>query len=169
MKKLLLALILFPSLTMAASNHHNNYNGSNAIQGQIGINKLNSTNASNSRSKLSSNNNIMIEGDSQPVRSSNAPTIISTSDCLGSYSAGGQGQFLGLSFGGTKESKPCNIREFAKMYIATGDYALANAILCQDKIVRKSIESIGKACPSKNDVREEVCAYPTEECKKSKR
>ena len=138
MIRFLIVLILLPSFSLAVPLHYSN------------------------------NKNIVIEGDKQPVRSANAPTIVSTSDCLGSYSAGGQHQLLGLSLGGTKESKPCNIREFSKIYIAIGDYEAAHAVLCQSKIIKDALQSINKPCPSKDDVKA-VCAYPTEECKKSKR
>lgn len=91
-----------------------------------------------------SKNDINIDGDNYaeiPANTAYAPTVIATSDCLGSLSAGGQGSGIGLSFGGTTQSKPCNVREFAKMNANNKD--LFYAIQCQDPIVREAFKVTG--------------------------
>ena len=136
----------------------------------------------------SSDNTINIGGDNFeasyiPVNTAYAPTVIVTSDCLGSISAGGQGQFLGLTFGKTTQSKPCNVREFAKMNV--NNEGLFYAIQCQDPIVKEAFKvtgtynkyCIGAKAKSKSKwfglgsvkAYEEVCAYPTAECKHYKK
>jgi len=99
----------------------------------------------------------------ETAASAYAPTVIATSDCLGSFSAGGQGQFFGFSLGGATQSKPCNIREFAKMFI--NDPTVYKAILCQDKMVRKAIESTGGGCPDyKTSYNPPFLAYKPKRC-----
>lgn len=98
----------------------------------------------------SSANDISIGGDSfveayNPVNTAYAPTVIATSDCLGSISAGGQGNFLGLSFGKTTQSTPCNVREDAKTVAAlVKDEALVKATLCQSKRVAEAYKVTGE-------------------------
>lgn len=136
----------------------------------------------------SSDNTINIGGDNFeasyiPVNTAYAPTVIATSDCLGSISAGGQGQFLGLTFGKTTQSKPCNVREFAKMNAA--DVELYYTIQCQDPIMKEAYKvrgtynkfCIGAKAKTKSKwfglgsvkAYEEICAYPTAECKHYKK
>lgn len=81
------------------------------------------------------------------VAGADSPINIPTSDCMGGISAGGQGQYLGLSLGFSKQSKPCNIREYAKMLL--GNPVVAKAILCQDKIVKDAYEIAGQPCLEK--------------------
>jgi hypothetical protein len=128
------------------------------------------TGDSNAQQSAVNSINIIKKEARNNVRTAYAPVTISTSDCLGSVSAGGQGQFAGFSLGLSKQSRPCNIREYSKMFMAIGDYEAANAILCQDKLVSKALDSIGKSCPKKEkQAKANVCDYPTEECKRSKR
>lgn len=91
-------------------------------------------------------NNSITKGN-RVVASANSPVNIPTSDCMGGVSAGGQGQYLGLSLGFSKQSKPCNIREYAKML--SSNPVVAKAILCQDKIVRDAYEIAGQPCLEK--------------------
>lgn len=194
------------------NSHNNNGNTTNnpvanggvATQGQVGINrsvndltnKVSSKNSSKSKSNAqqaqdaSSKNKIEIGGDNFeaadiPVNTAYAPIVVATSDCLGSISAGGQGQFLGLTFGKTTQSKPCNVREFAKMNV--NNEKLFYTIQCQDPIVREAYKVTGdynKYCVgAKATVKtrflgldstsayeeKDVCAYPTDECKRSKK
>jgi len=179
------------------NSHHNNnstneYNSSSVAnpvsnstanggdQRQIGINKSDNDSNSTSTSEVSNNtsdsNSIQIGGAEAPdipVNTAYAPLVISTSDCLGSLSVGGQGQFLGFSIGGTKQSKPCNIREYSKMFEARKQPDIAFAILCQDPIVKRAVETTGESCPSVEAAesvrRREVCKYPTAQCKAYKR
>jgi len=111
------------------------------------------------------------EADEYPVNSAYAPIVVPTSDCLGSVSAGGQGAFWGGALGFTTQSKPCNIREFAKM--VSYDKNLYIAMLCQDKMFKKAKASIGKPCPviiplwkPKPFTHKQTCVYPTARCKR---
>lgn len=91
------------------------------------------------------------------VAGADSPVNIPTSDCMGGVSAGGQGQYLGLSLGFSKQSKPCNIREYAKML--SENPIVAKAILCQDKIVRDAYEIARQPCLEKPKRIEQV--YPS--------
>lgn len=96
-----------------------------------------------SLSGSSSDNSVNItDYDIDLANTAYAPDIIPTSDCLGAVSLGGQGRFLGFSLGGTTQSKPCNVREFAKMNAKSR--RLYHAIMCQDSIMRKAYKTIGK-------------------------
>lgn len=141
----------------------------------------------------SSSNDISIGGDNFeaakiPANTAYAPTVIATSDCLGSISAGGQGLDFGFSVGGTKESEPCNIREDAKLVAAlTKDENLVKATLCQSDRVKEAYKVTGeynKYCvgakatvktsffglkQTKAYEESDICAYPTPACKASKR
>lgn len=83
---------------------------------------------------------------------------LTTSDCMGSSGLGGQGQFFGFSFSSTTQSKPCNIREDTKiaMYVLENE-ELARKIFMQGDYAKQTIQST------------DVCKYPTDECKQSKR
>lgn len=167
------------------------------IQGQVGINKSSNknkvntnvntsdfnSNKSNSTAKqsqdASSSNSIAIGGDNYQAAAAGAFAYspVPTSDCLGSAGVSGQWTKFGFGLGGTTQSKPCNVREFAKIMAAFGKPDISFAILCQDPIVKASVESTGQLCPnsdalkvikaeSKKEERlEEACKYPTETCK----
>ena len=156
----------------------NSFSASGALSGS----------SSKQKQDASSENSIAIGGDSYiaaeiPANTAYAPVVIATSDCLGSLSAGGQGSGIGLSFGGTTQSKPCNVREFAKMNAA--NEVLFYAIQCQDPIVKEAFKVTGmykKYCVGakakthskwfglvNKRAYEEVCAYPTAECKRYKK
>ncbi len=188
--KTIIATLILIFLACSATATKNNGQEQGQQQGQIGINKSKTFNKSWSKSNARVRNNnkdinrINIGGDLYeesriPVNTSYAPVVISTSDCLGSFSAGGQGQFLGLTVGGTTQSRPCNIREYSKMFEARNQPEIAFAILCQDRIVRKAVESAGKRCPSprlsiiiaQRDQarREEACKYPSQRCRVHKK
>lgn len=187
--------------TSNSNNNNDNVNNSSAggyasqgqQQGQFGINKSKNDNTNkvtdSGNSKSTSANALVVGGDSfveaeNMVNTAYAPVVIATSDCLGSLSAGGQGSGIGLSFGGTTQSKPCNVREFAKMNI--GNISLFYAIQCQDPIVKEAFKVTGdyqKYCVgakakgktkkwfglASKKAYEDVCAYPTAECKRFKR
>lgn len=88
---------------------------------------------------------------------------LTTSDCMGAAGLGGQGQLFGFSISSATQSRPCNIRENAKLAASFNDMELAFAILCQDDVVNIAGKSIGK-CANKS-APNNVCDYPTEECK----
>jgi hypothetical protein len=141
----------------------------------------------------SSSNNIAIGGDSfveaeNVVNTAYAPTVIATSDCLGSVSGGGMGTGFGASLGFTTNSNPCNIREDAKLVAAlTKDENLVKATLCQSDRVKEAYKVTGeynKYCvgakatvktkfwglnATKAYEEQDVCAYPTPACKASKK
>lgn len=136
MKTLALAVsITLVSFSAMASSNHNHNNNTNV-----------NANLNAARS------NVYVGGDDISVsnstrysaKSATAGLVLATSDCLGSMSGGLQGAFAGATLGFTKQSKPCNVREFAKMFYE--DKEMYNAILCQDKTVRKARASIGKPC-----------------------
>ena len=141
----------------------------------------------------SSSNDIAIGGDNyveaeNVVNTAYAPTVIATSDCLGSVSGGGMGTGFGASLGFTTNSNPCNIREDAKLVAAlTKDENLVKATLCQSDRVKEAYKVTGeynKYCVGAkatvktrffglNDTsayeEQDACSYPTPACKSSKR
>lgn len=147
----------------------------------------------NSATTGSQDVNVNVDGDSIvyeapdiPVETAYAPTVISTSDCLGSLSAGGQSSFWGATFGITTQSEPCNVREDAKVIASlVKDEALVKATLCQSDRVAEAYKVTGdyyKYCVgAKEETKtshfglvstkayEDVCKYPTEACKRFKR
>ncbi len=88
---------------------------------------------------------------------------LATSDCMGASGIGGQGQLFGFSVSSSTQSRPCNIRENAKLAASFNDMELAFAILCQDEVVKEAGKGIGKC--SGDAVKPDVCKYPTEQCK----
>jgi hypothetical protein len=137
--------------------------------------------------------NVAFEGDDyveakNPVHTAYAPTVIATSDCLGSVSGGGQGSSFGATLGFTTNSEPCNVRADANTVAAlTKDEYLVKATLCQSDRIKEGFKITGeynKYCVgakatvktsffglNKTSAYEErdVCAYPTPACKASKR
>lgn len=142
------------------------------LQGQIGINDnksgvknsgnsqsdsgvFGSGNSANaqidaSRTDNKQKNDISIGGDNyveaeNVVNTAYAPTVIATSDCLGSVSGGGMGTGFGASLGFTTNSKPCNIREDAKLVATlTKDESLVKATLCQSDRIREAYKVTGE-------------------------
>lgn len=151
------------------------------------------SNKQSTKTNTSDSNEINIGGAEyieakNPVNTAYAPTVIATSDCLGSVSGGGQGSSFGATLGFTTNSEPCNIREDAKLVAAlTKDESLVKATLCQSDRVKEAYKVTGeynKYCVgakatvktsfwglNKTSAYEErdVCAYPTPACKASKR
>jgi len=126
------------------NNRNNNRNNNANINALIPILKSDTSISNDNRADF-------------PVSTANAPMAISTSDCLGSVSAGGQGQFMGFSLGFSKQSKPCNIRAYAKMFRHMP--AVYNAILCQDDIVREAFRFTDYQCPEKPKKKKDWIKY----------
>lgn len=132
------------------------------IQGQIGINEnsVKSSNSNDSKVSKSGNSanvnglsgsvNNTIGGDNfveaeNVVNTAYAPTVIATSDCLGSVSGGGMGTGFGASLGFTTNANPCNVREDAKLVAAlTKDESLVKATLCQSDRVKEAFKVTGE-------------------------
>lgn len=148
--------------------------GSQSTSSAIGVGGESASKSSaktgDSSASQSASNSIDFHEARNAANSTFAPVVISTSDCLGSVSASGGNMFGMGSFGFTRQSKPCNVREFSKMFMAIGDYEMAESVLCQDPIVRKARKDIGNPCPSEVKTAEsDICDYPTEQCKEHKK
>lgn len=163
------------------------------LNAQIDASRTSNKQSTKQKTDASSDNAISIGGDNFeaaeiPVNTAYAPTVIATSDCLGSVSGGGQGSSFGATLGFTTNSEPCNIREDAKLVAAlTKDENLVKATLCQSDRVKEAYKITGeynKYCVgakatvkttffglNKTSAYEErdVCAYPTPACKASKK
>jgi len=158
MKLFIILCIQFLAVNIAYAT--NNLNGNANLNGNLNKNNNRSQSVSGSNAELNAgyisdttvNNSTEI-----PVSSAYAPPAIPTSDCLGSVSAGGQGQFMGFSLGVTKQSKPCNIREYAKMFRHMP--TVYKAILCQDDIVKTAFEATDYACPTKPKKKKDWIKY----------
>lgn len=157
MKKLLciitISATLISSTAIASINSNTNSNGN--LNNNRANSKANSKALSGSISGSSAELNAGYISDTTvnnltklPVSGAYAPTAIPTSDCLGSISAGGQGQFAGFSLGFTKQSKPCNIRAYASQFPRYSP--IWWGVMCQDKIIKKADKiSKGGNCPIK--------------------
>ncbi len=99
----------------------------------------------------------------QPAALGAVSIPVTTSDCMGSTGIGTQGQFFGLSLSRSTQSKPCNIREDTKIAeLVLHDDVLARAIFMQGEYAKATIRE-------NRTVQNDVCDYPTDECKKAKR
>lgn len=106
-------------------------------------------------------NNIQFENDKKTIASARVNVAPTTSDCMGSSGLGGQGQFFGFSFSSTTQSKPCNIREDTKIAMwVLKDEDLARKIFMQGDYAKATI---------KESLTVQICDYPTDKCKQSKR
>jgi hypothetical protein len=178
-------------------NYNDNYNkveDSGNSRSYSGVSRSGNSNQGQGQAQdASSANDISIGGDSyveakNVVNTAYAPTVIATSDCLGSVSGGGQGSSFGATLGFTTNSEPCNVRADANTVAAlTKDEYLVKATLCQSDRIKEGFKITGeynKYCVgakatvktsffglNKTSAYEErdVCAYPTPACKASKR
>lgn len=116
-----------------------------------------------------------------PVSGAFAPNIVATDDCSGSISAGAQGQFFGLSLGGTRVNKGCETRENAKVVASLlGDKEATISVLCTNPSLKEAFSNTNTiSCPkkrvkvkfntTKNTTNQRInsgdCEYPTPQCK----
>lgn len=105
--------------------------------------KSNAKSGAISGSNVDSSNGVEIAGDyykeAKQTAQAYAPTMINTADCLGSISAGTSTNFLGLTFGASKESDACNNREDAKLFLVMGLKADAELLIKSSKRYRKAL------------------------------
>lgn len=102
-----------------------------------------------------------------PIAGARAYIPAPTSDCMGSSGLGGQFQYFGFGISSTTQSKPCNIREDTKIAMwVLGDEDLAREIFMQGEYAGRTQNS--RTLKKVQDV-QDVCEYPTDECKKAKR
>lgn len=73
-----------------------------------------------------------------PVSTAYAPTTIPTSPCLKGYSGGGQGQSLGLSFGGSKADGNCQLLELARSFDSMNERLAGCKVKVSSKISKKA-------------------------------
>ena len=122
-------LVLFSTSAMAGQ-----------IQGQI----------SNNKAVSYTQQDVTVLGDNttkRMVKAPHAPSMALVSNnrwpCGGFAGIGAQGQYAGINIGGTKDSKNC-IAWMLAMQERTPE--LKQAYLCQMKVHRKAMASIGKPC-----------------------
>jgi len=77
----------------------------------------------------SQDRSINIAAQKRVVAQASARPSLVTSDCMGTTSAGVQGQFFGLTFSSSKQSEPCNRREDAKVWEWLGDHEKAIEVM----------------------------------------
>lgn len=137
----------------------------NSVNSNLNNNKNNNANFNALIPILNSDSQTYVDNaDNFPVSSAYSSLTRPTSDCMGSVSAGGQGQYFGLSLGFNKQSKECNIRAYAKIF---ADYPeIAYRILCQSKYVKKALKDAGYDCkPVRGPLEQKKCKYPSPDCR----
>jgi len=77
-----------------------------------------------------------------------APLTASNGTCMGSTSAGGQTNLIGLSFAKTWTDENCNRRYNAQMLQSLNLRPAAVALMCQDESVAAAMKSAGIPCPN---------------------
>ena len=102
--------------------------------GEAGEGGVSNAYAGGSHSGASANSNINIideaPDNSEWVPDASAPALTSSGVCYGSFSAGGSGPGIGLSFGKTVEDDECQARENARVLFGMGAAALAMEVMC---------------------------------------
>lgn len=133
MRKLLLAVLMLSSTLVFATDRYDVDLTNNAVVG-VGI-KLLDVQAQQQQQAQANKQNVTVQGDvykapNIPVSTAYAPNLNPTAQCMGVVSAGGTGVNIGLSFGKSYESKPCNDRELARMFAQLGQVEASYEILC---------------------------------------
>jgi hypothetical protein len=134
--------------TNTAKGGSANGNGSNntTSQGQNQSQSNTSSNANQSSATNQANGNGSNSNDTTnnvyaakiPVSTAYAPTTFPTSPCLKSYSGGGQGSSLGLSFGGSKVDKNCALLETARSFDAVNERLAACKVKVSGEYAKKA-------------------------------
>lgn len=163
-------------------NRNSSYNKNSNDSGvEASGNSFNEVNAGGD-TLVAEGDNIVYEAPDIPVETAYAPTVITTSDCLGSIAGGTQSKFWGATFGITTQSEPCNVREDAKVAASlVKDEFLVKATLCQSDRIAEAYKVKGeyhKYCVGAKETTktsywglvntpayEDVCKYPTEKCR----
>lgn len=81
------------------------------------------------------NEGVRVEGDRYetpeiPVATAIGPSMSPSGQCMGVATGGIQGMNIGISLGKSYESKPCNQRELARMFLVAGERKAAMQVLC---------------------------------------
>jgi hypothetical protein len=134
--------------TNTAKGGSANGNGSNntTSQGQTQSQANTSSNANQSSASNQANGNGSNSNDTTnnvyaakiPVSTAYAPTTFPTSPCLKSYSGGGQGTSLGVSFGGSKVDKNCALLETARAFDTVNERLPACKIKVSSEYAKKA-------------------------------
>lgn len=137
----------------------NNVTGgnSNAVVEAGAVQSINSNDSSASASNNGNgSNNTSIEYEAaktyrQPVATAYSASLTSGADtCLGSWSAGGQSQILGLTFGKTKQDKNCILIKQTALLKETGHERAACFRMQmgdEGKDIREAMKAAGDECP----------------------
>ena len=125
--------------------------------GEGGAGGVSNAYAGGSHSGASANSNINIideaPDNSEWVPNADAPALTSSGVCYGSFSAGGSGPGLGLSFGKTIEDDECQARENARVLFGMGAASLAMAVMCQiDEVAEADMQEKPYICPQNKDI-----------------
>jgi len=78
-----------------------------------------------------------VNNEAHQVAQAYAPTALPSAPCRVSGSLGLQGPMGGLSAGGSKLDKGCDLRETARAFAAIGDLATARQLLMSSDAVKR--------------------------------
>lgn len=100
-------------------------------QGQFqGQSTNNANNSSQSTTVNVAGDTTNYEAPDIPVSTAIGPSMSPSGQCMGVATGGVQGMSFGVSLGKSYESKPCNQRELARMFLLAGERTAAMQVLC---------------------------------------
>lgn len=123
-------------------------NGGSAVIGDTSLSNSNDmSNNSNNSSQNNTNVNIQQNQRRIPVSTAYAAPLTASMDtCLGSVTAGGQTQLFGISVGGTKRDKNCELIKLAREAGQMGMADVQCQLLSMDERFAEALRRSGRTC-----------------------
>lgn len=126
------------ALAGAGASNHTDVDVKNTnLNTNLNTNKQGQAQAQKTENANNSSQSTTVQGDTTvfkapdiPVSTAYAPSMSPSAQCMGVASGGVQGMSIGISFGKSYESKPCNQRELARMFAQMGNTKAATQVLC---------------------------------------
>jgi len=115
----------------------------------VGDTSLSNDNTNNSNNSSQNNVNVTYSNQQSRIPVSTAyaaPLTASIDTCLGSMTAGGQTQLFGLSIGGTKRDKNCELIKLAREAGQMGMADVQCQLLSTDERFAEALERAGRTC-----------------------
>lgn len=178
MKKLIVLTLMglsagaFAQTTAGGANNQSSSSATTSAQGNTQAVNFNSSAPAETRSTLSSNQNINNTGATtstvdyrgsytvKNVPSVNGPNLTTSNDtCMGSTSASANGPGVGISFGTTWTDEHCKRLKMSRELWNKGMKAASLAMDCMDPQAQAALEMTGSKCPQSMTVEERVSAF----------
>lgn len=178
MKKLIVLTLMglsagaFAQTTAGGANNQSSSSATTSAQGNTQAVNFNSSAPAETRSTLSSNQNINNTGATtntvdyrgsytvKNVPSVNGPNLTTSNDtCMGSTSASANGPGVGISFGTTWTDEHCKRLKMSRELWNKGMKAASLAMDCMDSAAMAALEMTGTKCPQSMTAEERVSAF----------